>query len=322
MRTSIVTVFLTHWPLLLCFLGSGLIQEHAQQPTIEKLQSAPEIEIQNVLFRYSPELAVLIVRLRGTIIPSGGHPVATFNDPTSFSIGVQAAEIRVSAKQLAALMNTRVTRSPKAQVKDLRIAVSGEQLVIDGTMKKGLHVPFHAVADVGLTDDNRIRINIHQVKVISVPMKGLLDALGLSMEGLISQKGLKGMSVDGDSFLIDPQTVFPAPQIQGRITGARVADDGIVVKFGGGAPQMKTGEKGNYIALRGGEIEYGRDEMFDSDLTLTDSTPNDPLEFYLGQYWRQMVAGSIKVTPTKALRVRIPDYSKIENSARTQASTR
>jgi hypothetical protein len=60
---------------------------------------------------------------------------------------------------------------------------------------------------------------------------------------------------------------------------------------------------------------YGREEMFDSDLTMTDSTPSDPFEFYLGQYWRQMVAGSIRVTPAKALRIRVPDYSKIKNGA-------
>lgn len=174
-------------------------------------------------------------------------------------------------------------------------------------------MPFHAVAAVSLTGDNRVRIDIHQVKVAKVPVKGMLDALGLSMEDLISQKGLTGMSVDGDAFLIDPQKAFPPPRIQGRISAVRVTGDGILLKFGEGAPQMTMGEKGNYIAMRGGTIGYGREEMLDSDLTMTDSTPSDPFEFYLGQYWRQMVAGSIKVTPTKALRIRVPDYSKIRN---------
>lgn len=269
------------------------------------------MEAVNVLFRYSPELAILIVKLRGTLVPTEGHSVATFNDPTSFKIAIEAAEVHLSTEQLAALMNARITRSPKAQVKSVRISVSGNQLLIDGTMKKGVHVPFHAIADVAITGDNRVRINIHQVSVGRLPMKGLLDALGLSVEDLVSQQGLKGMSVDGDSFLIDPETVFPAPHIQAHLTEAKIAGDGIVLLFGTGTPQLTTGEKGNYIALRGGRIEYGRDEMFDSNLTMTDSTPSDPFEFYLGQYWSQMVAGSIKVTPDQALRVRVPDYAKI-----------
>jgi hypothetical protein len=317
MRTCIVAERLTLWLLLLGSGSSGSIQGQAQQQTSEKQQSAPQIEAVNVLFRYSSDLAILIVRLRGTLIPTEGHSVTTFNDPTSFDIGIEAAEIRVTARQLTALMNGRVTSSPKAQVKNLIISVSGNQLLIDGTMKKGLHVPFHAAADVGLTGDNRIRIHVRQVKMVRVPVKGMLDALGLSMEDLISQKGLKGMSVDGDSFLIDPQTALPPPRIQGRITGVQIVGDGILLKFGESTPRLTTGERGNYIAVRGGAIEYGRDEMFDSDLTMTDSTPSDPFEFYLGQYWRQMVAGSIKVTPTKALRIRVPDYSKIENTAET-----
>lgn len=314
MRTLIVAGLLAPWFLLLGFAGDAPSGE-AKPQTGEKQQSALRIEAANVLFRYSPELAVLITRLRGTLIPTEGHPVVTFNDAASFTIGIEAAEIRVSASQLTALMNTRVASSPKAQVKELRISVSGNQLLIDGTMKKGLHVPFHAVAAVSLTGDNRVRIDIHQVKVAKVPVKGMLDALGLSMEDLISQKGLTGMSVDGDAFLIDPQKAFPPPRIQGRITAVHVVGDGISLKFGEGAPQMTMGEKGNYIAMRGGTIGYGREEMFDCDLTMTDSTPGDPFEFYLGQYWRQMVAGSIKVTPAKALRIRVPDYSKIRGDA-------
>lgn len=289
---------------------SGLAQEQAHQPN---QQPAVMMEASNVLFRYSPQLAVLIVRMRGTLIPTEGHNVASFNDPASFTMAIEAAEIRMTTEQLSSLMNAQITKSPKAQVKNVRISVSDNDLLIDGTMKKGLHVDFHAIADVGITQDNRIQITINQIKVAHMSVKGLLDAFGLSMDDLVSQNGLKGMSVDGNSFLIDPQSVFPPPQMQAKLKEARVAKDGLVLKFGSGAPQLTTGEKGNYIALRGGRIEYGRDEMFDSNLTMTDSTPGDPFEFYLGQYWRQMVAGSIKVTADRALRIRVPDYSKIKS---------
>ena len=321
MHTLKLQTMLISWVIAAAWAGWASAQtpvraqeQHAPQQSGLGQQGNPTMEAVNVLFRYSPELAIQIVRLRGTLIPVEGHTVASFNDAASFEIGVEAAEIRVSSNQLTQLMNARVTRSPKAQVKDLRISVSGGQMLIDGTMKKGLHVPFHAVAGVGLTNDNRVRIDVHQVHVVGVPVKGLLDALGLSMEDLISQKGLKGMSVDGDSFLIDPQTALPAPHIRARVAGVEVTGDGIVLRLGDGAPEMRTGEKGNYIAIRGGRIEYGRDEMFDSNLTMVDSTPRDPFEFYLNDYWKQMVAASIKVTPDQGLRIRVPDYSKIGRS--------
>lgn len=300
--------------LLAVMAASCFAQDKVQQANENKGQQAPvTMEASNVLFRYSPQLAVLIVKMRGTLIPTKGHNVASFNEPDSFKMAVEAAEIRLSTDQLTSLMNSQITKSPRAQLKNVRVSVSGNHLQIDGTMKKGLHMAFHATADVGVTGDNRVRISIHQIKVAHMSVLGFLDALGLSVDDLVSQKGLTGMSVDGDSFLIDPQTVFPPPRMQASLKAAEIAKDGIVLRFGSGVPRFTSGERGNYIALRGGQIEYGRDEMFDSNLTMTDSTPADPFEFYLAQYWRQMVAGSIRVTPERALRIRVPDYSKIAN---------
>src|SRR5262249_44172468 len=104
------------------------------------------------------------------------------------------------------------------------------------------------------------------------------------------------------------------------LTNVKVAGDSLLLQFGTGAPRLTSGEKGNYLALRGGQIQYGREEMFDSDLTMIDSTPGDPFEFYLGQYWRQIVASEIKMTPNGALRIRVPDYAKITAPAKLTAA--
>ncbi|HKF50153.1 MAG TPA: hypothetical protein VKB38_22520 [Terracidiphilus sp.] len=269
------------------------------------------IEMANVLFRYSPSLTVLIVRLRGSLIPTPGHTVASFNDPGSFVLGADAAEMRMTTGQLEALMNSWLLRSPKAQLKNVRIAAQGKRLLIHGTMKKGIHIPFEATADPGLTADNRIRFTIQQVKTAHVPLKGLMDTLGLSLEDLISQNGLRGMSVDKDALLIDPQTAFPPPQIRAKITGVSIAGQSLVLSFGQGAPRLPPHGWKNYIALRGGNIEYGREEMFDADLAMIDTTPADPFEFYLAHYWCQIAAGNIKATPAQGQRLQIPDYSKV-----------
>lgn len=265
----------------------------------------------NVLFRYSPSLTVYVARLRGTLLPTPGHSVPNFKDASSFYIATDAAEMRLTTGQLAALMNSWLLRSPKAQLKDVQISVEGRQLRIRGTMKKGLHFPFNAIAEPGITDDNRIRFTIKQVKAVDLPVKGLMDALGLSMEDLVSQNGMQGMSVDKDSFLIDPQTAFPPPQIRAKVTSVRVSQQGVVISFGQGAPKLPNAAGRNFIAMRGGTIKYGRDEMFNSDLTMIDSTPADPFEFYLQNYWCQIVAGTIKAQPDQAWKLYVPDYSKL-----------
>lgn len=285
-------------------------QEIAPHP-----QDTVGIEMAHVLFRYSASLSVDVVALRGTLIPTAGHELPSFNDPSSFVVGTDAAEMRMSAAQLSALMNDWLLRSPKAQLKDVRIAVEGDQLRIKGTMKEGLHLPFEATAEPSVTADNRIRITLQHVHAAKIPVKGLMDALGFSMENLLSQKGLHGLSVEKDAFLIDPQTAFPPPQIRARLTGVRLLGSSLVLTFGKGAPQLSVKGARNYIAMHGGRIEYGREQMFDTDLTMIDATPADPFDFYLDKYWCQMVAGTIKPQPNKALRIYVPDYAKLPHGA-------
>ena len=109
----------------------------------------------NVLFRYSPELSILVVRLQGTLLPTQGHSAPSFNDSASFVLATDAAEVRMSTAQLAGLMNSWLLSSPHAQIKDVRIGIAGNQLLIDGTMKKGIHVPFHSKADLATTPSFR-----------------------------------------------------------------------------------------------------------------------------------------------------------------------
>lgn len=274
-------------------------------------QDAVGIQMENVLFRYSPSLSVEVVALRGALIPTAGHEVPSFNNPSSFVVGSDAAEFRMSGGQLSGLMNSWMLRSPRAQLKDVRIEVEGDRLRIRGTMKKGVHVPFNATASVGVTPDNRIRITLEQVHAAKVPVKGLMDALGFTMENLLSQKDIHGLTIDKDSLLIDPQTAFPPPQIRARLTAVRLSGRNLILIFGQGAPKLSLKGAKNYIAMRGGRVEYGREQMFDTDLTMIDSTPADPFDFYLRAYWCQMVAGTIKPQPNQALRIYVPDYAKL-----------
>lgn len=274
-------------------------------------QDVPGIEMANVLFRYSPTLSVTVVALRGALVPTVGHSVPSFNDPASFVVGTDAAELRMDAAQLTALMNTWLLRSPQARLKNVTVGFAGDALRIRGTMKAGLHLSFEATGALSVTADNRIRLTLRQVHAAKLPVKGLMDAFGFSMENLISQKGLHGLSVDQNSFLIDPQTAFPPPQIRARLSAVRIAGANLVLSFGQGRPRLNLHPARNYIALRGGRVEYGRDEMFDTGLVMIDSTPADPFDFYLRQYWCQMVAGVIKAEPDQSLRILVPDYGKL-----------
>jgi hypothetical protein len=278
---------------------------------------APSIEISNVLFRYSEDMSILVIGLRGKLVPTSGHVVPDFNNPDSFVIAADGAQVCMSTAQLSSLMNTYLLGSPKAQIKNVRITAEGDHLVIKGTMKKGIHIPFEASAEPSISQDNRIRFDIKQMKSAKIPVKGLMDMLGLNISDLISQKGLTGLSVDKDSFLIDPQTALPPPQLRAKLSKVQVSGQNIVMLFGDGAPKFhRTQHARNFISLRGGNVRYGRDEMNDADIVMMDTTPADPFDFYLRQYKRQLAAGTIKATSNMAWRAYLPDFAKLSPASR------
>ena len=290
----------------------GWAQDAKQTADPGHNSDAPTIEISNVLFRYTEDLSVLIIGLRGRLIPTSGHTVADFNQPDSFVIAGDSALVSLSTQQLSSLMNTYALASPKAQIKNVRISAEGDHLVIRGTMKKGLSIPFVANAEPSITQDNRIRFEIKEVKSAKIPVKGLMDSMGLSMSDLISQKGLTGLSVDKNSFLIDPQSALPSPQLRARLSKVQISGQNLLLSFGDGAVKSARMQSArNYIALRGGTVRYGRDEMHDSDIVMMDTTPADPFDFYLRQYARQIAAGNVKATSDLAWRAYIPDFAKL-----------
>ncbi len=301
--------------LLSIFLITALLTgQQRQQADLSKEKSAPTVEVANTNFRYSPEVSVIIHALRGRLVPTEGHDLTDFNHPESFVIVTDAAEVAMSTAQLANLMNSYMFSSPDAQIKNIRLSAQGGALHINGTLKKGIHLSFEATATPSVTADNRVRFTVSKMKGGSFPIKGLMDAFGINLEKVVSDKGLKGVSVDGDSLLVDPQTAFPPPQLRGKLTSVRLAGDNLILVFGSGARRLDRSKARNYMAIRGGNIRYGRDEMSDSDLIMIDTTPSDPFDFYLGEYRRQFGAGYVKTTPDMGLRAYIPDYGKLPKS--------
>ncbi len=65
------------------------------------------------------------------------------------------------------------------------------------------------------------------------------------------------------------------------------------------------------MAYRGERLRFGKLTMSDTDLTLIDLDPQDPLDFYLAHYQNQLVAGYTKSTPNFGLRAYFRDYNKL-----------
>jgi len=280
-------------------------------------KSSPPVECQmhNILYRFTGDVAVRIFDLHGELLPTSGYALAVFDRPPSFQISIQWAKISITTDQLAKVLNQHVLIGKETPLKDLSITTQGQLLKIKGKLYSKGDVSFETEGSLSPTSDGKVRVQAQKIKAAHLPVKGLMDLLGVKIEKLINAEKVRGVRVEGDDLILDPEQLFPPPQIRGKLSDIKIQGNQLMMIFGSEAksqPFYKSG--GNYMAFRGGQLRFGKLTMDDSDMVLIDDGPKDPFDFFLDHYKEQLVAGYSKNTMQDGLRVHMPDYAKLKQT--------
>jgi hypothetical protein len=274
----------------------------------------PRVRIRNVHMVFDPEVVLEVRELYGRMQPTRAGEIPFFDDPTSFRIEIDSATTAISTASMAALLNHYTFAYPGAPLKGLAIEARDGKLLQRGTLHKRVDVPFEMTGELSLRPDGRLRLHPTAIKVAGIPAKGLLDALGLELVELIKVRSDRGVALEGDDLLLDPNRLMPPPAVSGRLRSARLEGDRIVLEFAGNrqpkplAPPLAVP---NYLYFQGGRLRFGKLTMHDTDLLLVDGQPADPFRFHLAQYARQLVAGYSRTMPNQGLVTVMPDADKI-----------
>jgi hypothetical protein len=281
-----------------------------------------EFAMKNVTYHYSEPVAVHIAHLQGELVPTKTGAIVFFDDKNSFNLRLYYAEISISCDALAQVLNENVFSSSDAPIKNLSIESKNNQLIMRGKLLQKADVAFETVGSLSADPDGRIRVHSDHVKAAHLPVKGIMDLLGLDIAGLIDTKKIHGITVEKDDIILDSEQILPAPHIKGKVTGVRIHGNDIVLTFGGPGPSNFVAKQpGNYMAFRHSDMRFGKLTMHDADLIMIDMDPADPFDFFLDHYQDQLVAGYTKSTPQYGLRTYTRDYNKLKNPPRRRAST-
>jgi hypothetical protein len=273
--------------------------------------TAVQVAMKNVMYHYSDRIAVHIRALQGQLTPIKSDTVV-FDDKNSFTLALTSAEIAISCQSLAQVLNENVFSSADAPVKKLSIESKGNQLVIKGNLHQKGDISFETTGTLSADSDGRIRLHADQVKAAHLPVKGILDLLGVDLARLVNTNSVHGIAIEKDDLLLDPEQILPPPYIRGKVTAVRVQGNDIVQVFGREEPStLAVKQPGNYMAFRHGVLRFGKLTMHDADLIMIDMDPQDPFDFYLAHYQEQLVAGYTKSTREYGLRVYTRDYNKL-----------
>jgi hypothetical protein len=310
--------------IFLCTLTFAVVLG-AQQPATGnghpgENNGAVQVQMNNVMYHYTDGVVVHLRRVAGALVPTRAGQMPIFDDKNSFTLQIVAAEIAMDPQSLANVLNANAFSGKDAPLKDLTISIEKGQLKIKGKLHKKGDVSFETEGQLSATPDGKIRLHAEKIKALHLPVKGLMDLVGLDIADLIKSGKVQGVQAEKDDLILDPGQILPPPRISGRVTSIRLEGNNIVQVFGDPQAQSKTQKwtnisARNYMAYRGNRLQFGKLIMNDTDMMIIDPNPQDPFDFYLDHYKEQLVAGYTKTTPAFGLRVFMVDYNKLKKKS-------
>jgi hypothetical protein len=299
----------------------------ASTPIPESFADSTWIEMRNVALHIDEQGLLRIERLRGQVLTGECRCPAVLDDPRSFTIRVTNGVVRLRGDDLASLLNNVVFAYRGAPLKKLRARFDGTAVVLSGTLRKGVDLPFSIWATPRLEPDGRVRMHPTRTRILGINGAALMKALGLHLDDLLNLEGARGAVVDRDDILLDPLEILPPPAIEGRLAWIGVEGDELVQRFAHTALDTvferyirPDSSAPNFVYFRGGKLRFGKLEMSDTDLQIVDTDQSDPFDLYLAKYNRQLVAGHSRNLPNYGLRVEMPDYDDLDAAERPVAT--
>jgi hypothetical protein len=168
------------------------------------------IGMKNVEFHLTDNIIVHIATLNGKLESKPGE-IPVFDDKQSFMIDVDSANVTLSMTALTNDLNDYVFAKPDAPLKKLSTSTNGKQLVVKGSLVSKGGIPFETDGTLSVTPEGMIRVHTTKVKAVRLPVKSLMDILGLDTSSMLSTKKVEGVTVDKDDLILDPGKILPLP---------------------------------------------------------------------------------------------------------------
>jgi hypothetical protein len=274
------------------------------------------IEMRNVALHVADGVILHVRALDGEFVSRVASTPPVFDDPRSYTVRMRAARLSLDAASLTNLLRASLGARP-SPLRDVTVRIEDGMLKASGKLQKGVSVPFSMTASVAATSDGRLRLHAAKLKAVGVPVKGLLDLLGLDLADLMTMPPGSGIRADGDDLLLDTSALLPPPRMEGRLASVAIVGDRLALNMtGDGAPPhrpktLPLASARNYLYFYGGSIRFGKLTMTDADMQLIDANPATPFDFFPAHYEAQLVAGYSRNTARKGLQVYMPDYAHV-----------
>ena len=320
--------------LLLAFVVWHLLSKSAPSPSATAAPSAvtgapgamnsanPEspsttIYAHNLMLRKGPNFRIYVRWLRGNMVPTHPDVNPSFDDPESFFLDIKTGIVRANIGDIGKFLNAGgVADSP---LKNITLLAEGNNIRLKGTLHKIVPLPVELLGSVTATSDNRIQVHVTKLSVLSIPLKGLLGGLHVTVSDLFHPKGIPGIEVAGNDIFFNTLKLLPPPHIHGQLTKVRVVSPDMEEVYGNGEETVSRVEQWrNFLRLNNGTIDFGKLTMHHVDLIMVDLSDDAWFDLDLNNYQNQLVNGYTRMTPEAGLQIFMPDLDSLPKGGKIQ----
>ena len=278
-----------------------------------------QVQMRDVAFHLDPTVVLDIQYLRGELRRRTADQPPLLDDKESFELAIDTARIGIGPAALSDLLNHYTFAYPGAPLRRLRITIENGLLKQQGKLRG---ISFTVLGELTLTPEGDLRLHPTTIKAVGIKVGGLMKFFGLNLQKLVDTKRARGVRIEKDDFVLSPTELLPPPKVEGRVGAIQLTESEIVQVFtppdGKAAPALKLPRvpAKNYMFFREGRLRFGKLTMTDTDLLILDAEPGDAFDFFLDHYNEQLVAGYSRNTADHGLIVMMPDYAKLQDTAR------
>jgi hypothetical protein len=265
----------------------------------------------NLMLRKGPDFRIYVRWLNGEMRRTNKNVNPSFDEPESFVLEVQRGIIHVNIGDISHYLNTgAVAGSP---LTNISLTGNGNQISVHGTIHK-LHIPLPIGLDGTLSPapGGRLHLHVDRLSVLKLPVKGLLGDFHVSIADLMGKTSVAGIEASQNDLYFDTQKLLPAPHIHGSLTQVRVMNPDIEVMYGDAQNDAtRTEQWHNFLALKGGTLDFGKLTMHNVDLIMIDASKDAWFDLDLVNYQAQLVNGYTRMTPQAGLEIFMPDLDEV-----------
>ncbi len=289
---------------------------------VANLSAKPvQTTIRNVNYRFDRRLLLYVDYIHGALLPARQGAYISFDNPRSFQIAISSARVAMSAASLARLMNAYVFGRPGAGFTHIRVEFKQGKLIERGTIHQGIALPAELTGTMRPTRLGKIRFHPTRIRALHLPMGGLMHLVGLNIGDFINQKKTRGLRLQNGDLILDPAVALPAPHVLGRVLKIRIGRR-LWLRLGSAragsglaSPPLAVPSplaRRGYMIYRGGELHLGHTILRPADLEIINAAARGPLDFFLREYQRQLVAARVQATPRYGWIVYMPGYGSLQ----------